>query len=227
MAKEDSLTPPDRERMAGFLQDCPSNRKLRLFACALSRHALTVFASTAQAKEVCLGVVSAAERFADGLATSRELANATAGLYRIRRYSPPGTDGDTAKWASRWTIRCVAWAAGDAGGLRDVIAGTSGVLLDLAEVPFGEIFGNPFRMVETDRALRVWNNGTIVKLAQAIYEDLALRPPADPRRCPGGCRLPRRGYPGTLPRQRRPCSWLLGNRPSTAEGVSGRRSRPR
>jgi hypothetical protein len=33
-----------------------------------------------------------------------------------------------------------------------------------------EIFGNPFRPVAVDPSWLAWNDGTVVKLAQGIYE---------------------------------------------------------
>lgn len=37
-----------------------------------------------------------------------------------------------------------------------------------------DIFGNPFRPVTLDAAWLAWNNGTVVKLAQAIYDERAF-----------------------------------------------------
>lgn len=39
---------------------------------------------------------------------------------------------------------------------------------------FRDIFGNPFRPVNIDPAWLAWNNGTVVKLAQAIYDERAF-----------------------------------------------------
>lgn len=37
-----------------------------------------------------------------------------------------------------------------------------------------DIFGNPFRPVTIDPVWRTWNNGTVVKLSQAIYDEREL-----------------------------------------------------
>ena len=37
-----------------------------------------------------------------------------------------------------------------------------------------EVFGNPFRAVSVPPVCRAWNSGTMVKLAQAIYDDRAF-----------------------------------------------------
>jgi hypothetical protein len=39
---------------------------------------------------------------------------------------------------------------------------------------FRDIFGNPFRLISVDPIWFGWNDGTVVKLAQAIYEDRAF-----------------------------------------------------
>jgi hypothetical protein len=43
----------------------------------------------------------------------------------------------------------------------------------LAEV-VRDIFGNPFRPTAIDRAWLAWNDATVLKLAQGIYEDRAI-----------------------------------------------------
>ena len=37
-----------------------------------------------------------------------------------------------------------------------------------------DIFGNPFRAVTVDASWLVWSNGTVVKLAQAVYDERAF-----------------------------------------------------
>jgi hypothetical protein len=37
-----------------------------------------------------------------------------------------------------------------------------------------DIFGNPFRPLTFDRSWLAWNNSTVAKISQAIYEDRAF-----------------------------------------------------
>ena len=37
-----------------------------------------------------------------------------------------------------------------------------------------DVFGNPFRAININPSLVAWNGGTVVKLAQAIYDDRAF-----------------------------------------------------
>jgi hypothetical protein len=64
-----------------------------------------------------------------------------------------------------------------------------------------EVFGNPFRPVSISRSVLAWNDGTVVKLARAIYDERAFdRLPVladaleeagcDHADLPGHCRAP-------------------------------------
>src|SRR5262249_36186427 len=79
---------------------------------------------------------------------------------------------------------------------------------DLLRCIFGSL---AFRVITPDGAWVTWNAGTVVKLAQAIYDDRALRPPADPGRRPGRRRLHQCRHPGALSRAGTARSRLLGS----------------
>jgi hypothetical protein len=72
MTEAEWLASTDPVPMVPFLAGA-SDRKLRLFACAACRRVWHLFAD-----EAGRGAVEAAERFADGLATGEELADALA-----------------------------------------------------------------------------------------------------------------------------------------------------
>ena len=47
-------------------------------------------------------------------------------------------------------------------------------LPSLVRILLHEILGNPFRPVAVDPSWLVWNDGTVVKMAQAIYDERAF-----------------------------------------------------
>jgi hypothetical protein len=153
------------------LQGRLSPRQMRLIACAYARGMpAAARASSAQALDV-------AERFADGKATAHQLAAARFG----GRFQP----GHPA-WAVCWAPdsddllmleRALAWAAGYVG---------SRVIpyyrrLETGEVDggrFREVAGHLLQPVTLDPGWLAWSDGTVGKLARAIYDgrDFAQMP---------------------------------------------------
>jgi hypothetical protein len=175
----------DPEPMLEFLRGRASDRKLRLFACGYCR-----FAGHAAMDEVCRRALEVAERYADGDATADDLADdwvAVAELRRRRR-------GIMTPWERWWgpvygatapviyrsgdhpggiaweAARVVALGASDAGGRSS--ANSDGAEVQAALLRC--LFANPFRSAAVAPPVLRWNDGTVGKIAQSIYEGHAF-----------------------------------------------------
>jgi hypothetical protein len=182
MTEQEWLTCTDPTPMLELLRGKPSERKLRLFAVACCRRIwhLLIDKRSREAVEV-------AERYADGRATDEELETASdvaravwdADMERAstegkwdRRSDLPYYDASAA--AYNVAIPLGWWGAAPAfvapyETARDVSAdpvreGSAQCIL------LRELFGNPFRPITLDLSWFSWNEGTILKLAQAIYD---------------------------------------------------------
>jgi hypothetical protein len=138
----------DAGRMLEFVHGKLSDRKLRLFACACCRRLPLV---TEVGRN--LRAVEAAEHYADGLVPKRDLKKArkVAGLgQRLTSFEPFDEALQAVQLAAQWTPPAQQRQFAD-------------VLRDVA--------GNPFRPVTLRYSWRAWQGGTVVKLAQAIYDE--------------------------------------------------------
>jgi hypothetical protein len=169
------------------LRDCgmSSDRKLRLFAVACCRRVWHLLEDERSRKAVEVG-----ERHADGLASAEELDRAdrdamraldeisTARGYDVRvvlRKAPftfPRGAPAAIRWAcsAAWTAteeaERAAWTAEGVANGKELAANC-----DLLRC----IFGNPFHPQPTlNPSILGWNNGTMVKLARAIYDERAF-----------------------------------------------------
>jgi hypothetical protein len=166
MTEAEWLAATDPRTMLEFLRGTASDRKLRLFACGFCHQIDSLLKD-----EDCIKAVEVAERFADGRATEKELANArhTSRLGWATGYwecmvAAETTDENAWKAAmqvvgclemetidqSYWTCQCAV--------LRDV---------------FGPVPRGVRRL--PDATVLGWNGGVIVALADAAYEE-RLRP---------------------------------------------------
>jgi hypothetical protein len=175
--------------MLEVLLDKASERNLRLFVCACCRQVWGALPT-----EDCRRVVEVSERYADGLATKKELQQARLAarksvLKRDRRYNAP------AFWQVADPCSFIAWctardtigagvqeaaeAAGsylNVSGWRKCDQGQPAPFPDphkVAEI-LREVFGNPFRSASLSRSVLAWNGGTVVKLARTIYDEWAF-----------------------------------------------------
>jgi hypothetical protein len=130
------------------LQGRSSDRKLRLFACAVARLLPRLRSGVEhQEREAAIRV---AERFADGLASEAELLQA----------------GRCSAGGSTWTI-CFpsAWKAASYCAREDQVGAR--VKADLLR----DVFGNPFRPI---RLAWAWLTADVVALARAAYEERTM-----------------------------------------------------
>jgi hypothetical protein len=161
----------DPEAMLAFLRSRPTSpRKLRLFACACCRriwHAL----KSERVREV-IGVV---ERFADRRVSLEELSEA---MGKISLGDHPAACAvvqpeamtaalGTAGAAAQWGGITAEWAGSsyNAGHFAEVVAQAS--LLR-------EVFGNPLRSFTLEPGWLSYEQGVVVRLAEAIYEERAF-----------------------------------------------------
>jgi hypothetical protein len=167
--------------MLDSLPPATSRRKLRLFACACARR---VWEGVEDERD--REAVAVAERFADGLATPRELAaarGATALVGNRLARSSPTAEGmcELAGRAAAATALGALPAAVNGAGLA-ARARAWGIGLhaqpdresSAQAALLRDIFGNPFRPVAVDRAWLGWQEGTIPRLAQAAYDERHL-----------------------------------------------------
>jgi hypothetical protein len=107
-----------------------------------------------------LEAVSVVERWVDGQESVSELDTARPFFW----FSPPGNVWSATKEAA-WGDAFAAgvWAGFDQAGFIAAMVEQCDLLRD--------IIGNPFRPIAVEPGWLSWNDGTIPKLAQAIYEE--------------------------------------------------------
>jgi hypothetical protein len=185
MTEADWLGYEDPRPMLEFLDGKADERRLRLFAVACCRRVWDLLTDRRSRR-----AVEVAERYADRAATDRELREAYAEAYNA--YANAFTTRDHAAnaaisvaveqpvHAARGAANYTAYAAGDRA------AGPEG----LHTVPFHNakvaerreqasvlrhIMGNPFRPVTVGPSWLSWNQGTVPRLARAIYAEQRFR----------------------------------------------------
>jgi hypothetical protein len=167
MTEAEWLGCTDPEPMLEYLRNKTSDRKLRLFAVACCRRA---------SEMASFGVVSLAERAADGLATDDELANARSEAERgfelaLGQFSyVPPPQHLHADGAAVAVTSSSAWEAAEASAA-ELAALVGGGEPAAQAILLRDLFGNPFRPASIDPTWLAWNAGTVVKLAQAIYDE--------------------------------------------------------
>jgi hypothetical protein len=149
--------------MLEFLCGKASDRKLRLFACAVARE-LWDKLDNAESRRA----IEAAEKFADGLVTANELKSAwNAACLVFSSVSGMEAAGAAANCAyikaAEAATSTLKHAASWAG-----VRGT-GVI-----VAIRDIIGNPFRPSSINAAWLAVNDAAVVMIAQAVYVELAL-----------------------------------------------------
>jgi hypothetical protein len=167
MTEQEWLACTDPLLMLDFLRSKASDRKLRLYACAECRRVWSWFDQD-EAGRHCIEV---AERYADGQASTKELVRANKAIVKrgwltVAVYATE-QDAGYGAWAvahgivdSR--IQCVESEEVDATATAERMI-QSRLIRD--------IFDNPFHPVTLNSAWLAWNGGTVVKMAQAIYDD--------------------------------------------------------
>jgi hypothetical protein len=125
--------------------------------------------------------VELAAQYADGLASRDQLREAeeAARAAHADAFRARGKVGACAEWAAQFTASFDAWfAASRASNFAHVAAGDGlqpgpehTAQAHLLRCVFGPL---PFRPVAVDRSWLAWNDGTVVKIAQGVYDDRAF-----------------------------------------------------
>ena len=171
MTEAEWLACTDPQKMLAFLLAHPgySERKVRLFAVAC----YWPVEECHWDEPLFDAEVEAVERYADGRIGRDGLLAAS--LAHLRQLFPGeeesalgfvSEEADYAAWMAQWAAQRSQYAGDGAWPAGAAEAGQAGLLRDL--------FGNPFRPVAIDPAWLAWNNGTVVKMAQAVYEERAF-----------------------------------------------------
>ena len=158
----------------GLFESKGSGRKFRLFVCACCRHIWHLLND-----ERSRAAVDVAERYADGLATKEELLAAHRKAERAFRGMASGRiAGNSSAAGATVAVSAEVLFLSDIDDWFRLAAGA----VDWEECPecaahcamLRDVFGNPFRPVAIEHVWLAWNDGTIPKIAQAIYDDRAF-----------------------------------------------------
>jgi hypothetical protein len=177
------LTGADPGPMLEYLAGRASARKLRLAACACCRRDSALLSDRR-----VRAAVEAAERFAEGLLdadglTAAETAANAAALEEAYFLMPAAVaavaaTAESAPDALRLVLRCYLSKAERDAVYECALPSEQAAAVAAARAQEGavqcallrEVFGNPFRPPTLEPALRRWNDGCVVRLAQTIHD---------------------------------------------------------
>jgi hypothetical protein len=162
MTEAEWLAGTEPEQLLAFIRAKASERKLRLFACACCRRIWGLLSDDRSRK-----AVMTVERFADGLVTRQQLRAARAYAADAYAFAQGGSYYAPAAHAAACAAEEVGEAACCAAGhpaIRNIEETAQAALLR-------DLFGNPFPRITLNPAWLTGNGGTVVQLAQTIYEE--------------------------------------------------------
>jgi hypothetical protein len=180
----------DPEKLLKFLRGKASDRKLRLLACACVRRVWEILTPKSRA------ALEASERYADKAAGRRELTaarrDAIVEADRMAAAADATMNPNEGQWdpeeaaaaqanAAEATRLCLVPVA-DTDLVGQVTRSMFYALVQWHDSPGGdpdqahcdllrEVFGNPFRIPVIERPWLKWNDGTVPRLAQAVYDE--------------------------------------------------------
>jgi hypothetical protein len=178
MTEQEWLDCTDPKPMLEFLRGRASERKLRLFAVGCCRRVWSLLTTEKSRK-----AVEVAERYVDGQTGQSELLGAGRGAEReaassrglnydavaavIAAGDPNATSVDAAILAAHNAVNA-AWGS-------SLHRRAASLAEQSSQAQFLRcIIGNPFRPVSIRAGLLAWNDGTVRRIAQSIYEERAF-----------------------------------------------------
>jgi hypothetical protein len=189
VTEQEWLACTDPTPMLAFLRGRASERKARLFAVACCRRIWSLLED-----ERSRMAVAVAERFADGLATASEVGAARWDADEAYRYRDSASPHDSAAYvavsvclkqarlAAEFAVVYTGYAVEDDA----VRLGSTSQIIDRGKHEaqtaeniassslLRECFGDPFHPVSIPSAVLAWNESTVVRLAQAAYDNRIL-----------------------------------------------------
>jgi hypothetical protein len=182
MTEEEWLTCTDPQPMLEFLRAIASERKLRLFACACSQTVVPLLVDC----DACLRAMEVAESHADGKASERAVADAQVHVNiewlnfgdNLRHLNAAASLMLSAidHHPHQITRLCLAEMVREAVAEEfPDEAAVLGALSRAQPLLLRCVFGNPFRPASAfTPSVLSWNDGTVVKLAESIYNERAF-----------------------------------------------------
>jgi hypothetical protein len=223
VTESDYLAATDPAPILEYLRGKASERKLRLLTCACCRKTWRFLTDPRGQQAVEVG-----ERFADGAATSEELATARAAAEAAHAEATTAADGAmramshgdfnyyadmrATSLAAGSAVACVSAPAADAASsaVQNFIMAASAQCISSLEAAWWgwdspsasaehaaveanarrglcalvfDIFGNPFRpSPPLPTAVLAWNDGTVKRIAEGVYDDRLPDGTLDPAR---------------------------------------------
>jgi hypothetical protein len=179
MTEAEWLACGDPKPMLEFLRDKASDRKLRLFACACCRRIWQLLRDGRSRR-----VVEAAERFVDGKAHKNEWRRATLQAKAVsEELHAKALSEETPASKARYYAAAAAFlltlknisprgSADWAAAATYFHLGSTMATHEAAQAPLLRcIAGNPFRPPTVNPGWLRWNGGTLIQLAQVIYDE--------------------------------------------------------
>jgi hypothetical protein len=182
MKETEWLECTDPRPMLHFLERRASDRKMLLFACACCRRVWRQL--SVEGSRHAIGVL---ERYADGLVTVQRMiwgANAAGGgssrpvglaVFRVAAAArkSPAAAGFEAAWVAAAEIPSAAARGARRRGSHPDTAEDAERAAQCCLLR--DLFGNPFQPALIEPEVLRWNEGTVPKLARAIYDERAFK----------------------------------------------------